>query len=147
MHPTVTAFLRLRSLPRRDGLDDRATVLSLFARFVDELGSGLLVVLMPTLRTRLGLSVEQVAWCFQALATVGAAYGPLANTAGVVLIEGHPDAVGRISGRATVVDTAGALLAPVAVAVVVWGGIDRRGLLAPSRGSRSWATPWRCRVR
>jgi MFS family permease len=181
MYPTFAAFLRLRSLPRRDGLDDRTTVLSLFARFVDELGSGLLIVLMPTLRARLGLSVEQVAWCFQALTTVGAvvepasavavdvvrrrpllvagavgwaaalllaagarsvgwllaafalagaAYGPLANTADVVLIEGHPDAVERISGRATVVDTTGALLAPAAVAVAVWGGIDPRGLLA-----------------
>lgn len=180
MYSTLAALLRLRSLPRRDGLDDRTTVLALFARFADELGSGLLVVLMPTLRTRLGLSVAQVGWCFQALATAGAvveptsaaavdvvrrrpllvagavgwatalllaagassvggllvafalagaAYGPLANTADLVLIEGHPAAVERISSRATVVDTAGALLAPGAVAVALWGGLDPRGLL------------------
>jgi MFS family permease len=180
MYSTLAALLRLRSLPRRDELDDRTTVLALFARFTDELGSGLLVVLMPTLRTRLGLSVAQVGWCFQALATAGAvveplsavavdvvrrrpllvagavgwaaalllaagagsgggvlvafalagaAYGPLANTADVVLIEGHPDAAERISGRATVVDTAGALLAPAAVAVALWAGFDPRGLL------------------
>lgn len=181
MFSRFAAVLRLRALPRGADLDDRATVLTLFARFADELGSGLLVVLMPTLRARLGLSVQQVGWCFQAMfsagvlveplsavaidlvrrrpllvagaagwaaslllaagapnfglllaafALAGAAYGPLANTADVVLVEGHPDAVERISSRSTALDTIGALLAPGAVAVAGWAGLDERVVLA-----------------
>lgn len=181
MFSRFAAVLGLRALDRRDHLDDRATVLTLFARFTDELCSGLLVVLMPTLRRRLGLTVQQVGWCFQAMysvgalvepvsgvlidlvrrrpllvagatawgaallvaagadgfgwlvaacALVGAAYGPLANTADVVLIDAHPDAVERIASRSTALDTVGALLAPGAVALAGWGGVDERFLLA-----------------
>lgn len=180
MFSRVAVALRLRALGRRDHLDDRATVLLLFARFVDELGSGLLVLLVPTLRARLGLSVPQVGWCFQVMASVGAvvepvaglaidhvrrrpllaggaaawaaalllaagatsfgwllaafalvgaAYGPLANTADVVLVEAHPRSAERIASRSTVLDTTGALLAPAAVAAGAAAGLDTRVLL------------------
>lgn len=181
MFARLAVLLRLRALGRRDGLDDRATVLSLFARFTDELCSGLLVIVMPVLRSRLGLTVAQVGWCFQALSSAGAvveplsgaaidlarrrpllvfgaaawgtalllaaraptygwlltafafagvAYGPLANTADVVLVEAHPDAVERIAGRSTALDTLGALLAPAGVAVAAWANVDEGVLLA-----------------
>ena len=181
MFSKLAVLLRLRPLPRRADLDDRATVLTLFARFTDELASGLLIVLMPTLRTRLGLTVQQIGWCFQAMFSVGAlvepfsgaaidlirrrpllvggaagwagalllaagapgfgwllaafglagaAYGPLANTADVVLVEGHPAAVERISSRSTALDTVGALLAPGSIALAGWAGLDGRLLLA-----------------
>jgi MFS family permease len=180
MFPRVARILGLASLHRRSDLDDRATVLALFARFTDELASGLLVVLMPTLRARLGLSIAQVGWLWQALFStaaivepvagaaidvvrrrpllvwgalgwgaalllaagapdfgwmlaafvlIGLTSGPLAHTADVVLVEAHPDAVERIASRSTVLDTVGALLAPAAVAVAAWLGVDHRVLL------------------
>lgn len=170
-------------LPRAEGIDDRATALSMFARFTDEFGAGLLLVLMPTFRARLGLSVVQVGWLLQALYStaaliepvagaavdvvrrrpllvwgalgwaaalvlaagatsfawllaafilVGASSGPLAHTADVVLVEAHPDAVERITSRTTVLDTAGALLAPGVIAVGLWSGVDHRALLGVS---------------
>jgi MFS transporter, FSR family, fosmidomycin resistance protein len=176
----LTRVLGVSSLRRADGLDDQATVLAMFARFTDEVGSGLLLVLTPTFRARLGLSVVQVGWLLQALfstaalvepvagaaidvvrrrpllvwgalgwaaalllaagapsfgwllaafALVGVASGPLAHTADVVLVEGHPDAVERITSRTTVLDTFGALLAPAAVALAGWSGVDDRALL------------------
>jgi MFS family permease len=162
-------------------VDDRAAVLTLVARFVDEVCSGLLLVLMPTLSGRLGLSVQQVGWCFQALSSVGAvtdplaglaidhlrrrpllvwgaagwaaalllaagaggfgwllagfalagaASGPLAHTADVVVLEAHPATVDRVSSRSTWLDTLGALAAPSAVAIASWLGVDGRILLA-----------------
>jgi MFS family permease len=182
----LTRVLRLESMARLDGLDDRATVLALFARFTDEVASGLLLVLMPTFRVRLGLSVVQVGWLWQALfstaalveplagaaidvlrrrpllvwgavgwaaalllaagapsfgwllaafALVGVASGPLAHTADVVLVEAHPDAVERITNRSTVLDTTGALLAPAAVAMAGWSGVDHRVLLVITGGA------------
>jgi MFS transporter, FSR family, fosmidomycin resistance protein len=176
----MTRILGLRSLARSGDLDDRATVLAMFARFTDEVGSGLLLVLLPTFQSRLRLSVVQVGWLLQALfstaalvepvagaaidvvrrrpllvwgatgwaaalllaagapgygwllaafALVGVASGPLAHTADVVLVEAHPTAVERITSRTTVLDTTGALLAPAAVAVAGWSGIDDRALL------------------
>jgi MFS transporter, FSR family, fosmidomycin resistance protein len=176
----MTRILGLRSLARADDLDDRATVLAMFARFTDEVGSGLLLVLTPTFQARLRLSVVQVGWLLQALfstaalvepvagaaidvvrrrpllvfgaagwaaalllaagatgfgwllaafALVGVASGPLAHTADVVLVEAHPTAVERITSRTTVLDTTGALLAPAAVAVAGWSGVDDRVLL------------------
>jgi MFS family permease len=161
-------------------------VLALFARFVDELASGLLVVLMPVLRVRFGLSVAQVGWLWQALFSaaavtepstsaavdvmrrrpllvvgalgwgaalllvagapsfawllaafvlVGVVSGPLATTADVVLVEGHPGAVERIVGRSTLLDTVGALLAPTAVAIAAWAGVDHRVLLVGCGGA------------
>jgi MFS family permease len=148
----LARLLGVASLRRVGEVDDRGTVLALFARLTDELASGLLVVLMPTFRTRLGLPVVQVGWLWQVLfstaavvepiagaaidvvrrrpllvwgalgwgaalllaagapsfgwllaafALVGAASGPLAHTADVVLVDGHPDAVERITGRST----------------------------------------------
>lgn len=176
----MTRILGLRSLARSEDLDDRATVLAMFARFTDEVGSGLLLVLTPTFQTRLRLSVVQVGWLLQALfstaalveavagaaidvfrrrpllvwgatgwaaalllaagatsfgwllaafALVGVASGPLAHTADVVLVEAHPTAVERVTSRTTVLDTIGALLAPAAVAVAGWSGVDERVLL------------------
>jgi MFS family permease len=176
----MTRILGLGSLARNEELDDRATVLAMFARFTDEVGSGLLLVLLPTFQTRLRLSVVQVGWLLQALfsaaalvepvagamidvyrrrpllvwgaagwaaalllaagatgfgwllaafVVVGVASGPLAHTADVVLVEAHPTAVERITSRTTVLDTFGALLAPAAVAVAGWAGIDDRVLL------------------
>lgn len=181
MFTWFAAALRLPALPRRSEVTDRATVLALFGRFTDEVCSGLLIVLMPTLRLRFGLSVQQVGWCFQALSSVaaladpisgaaidvvrrrpllvwgaagwggalllaggahhygwllaafalaGAASGPLAQTADVVLVETHPDAVERIASRSTWLDTIGALLAPVAVTLGARAGTDARILLA-----------------
>jgi hypothetical protein len=137
-------------------------------------------VLAPTVRARLGLSLQQLGWCFQVMASVGAvvevsaglaidhvrrrpllvvgaaawsaamllaagadgfgwllaacalagvAYGPLANTADVVLVETHPDEVERVASRSTALDTVGALLAPVSVAVAGAVGVDGRTLL------------------
>jgi predicted MFS family arabinose efflux permease len=185
MFAWLSSRLGLTALDRREDLDDRTTVLVLFARFTDEVTSGLMIVLMPTLRARLGLSVVQAGWCFQALFTVaavvepvagaaldlmrrrplivwgaagwgaslllaagapsfgwlvaafavaGAASGPLAHTADVVLIEGHPGAVERIQGRSTQIDTIGALLAPGAVAAAGWLGVDQRAVLVVAGG-------------
>lgn len=181
MFPWMARKLRLPALPRRPELDERAAVLVLFGRFVDEVASGVLLVLMPVLRRRLGLSVTQVGWCFQALHSVaavvepvsgaaidvvrrrpllvweafgwagalllaagapsfgwlvgafalaGAASGPLAHTADVVLIEAHPGREERIQSRSTTIDTVGALLAPAAVALFAWAGFEQRLLLA-----------------
>jgi MFS transporter, FSR family, fosmidomycin resistance protein len=178
--------LGLGAIPRAPGIDDRATVLALFARFTDELASGFLVVLMPVFRARLRLSVTQVGWLWQVLfsvaavvepvagaavdvvrrrpllvwgavgwgaalvlaagapsfgwllaafALVGVASGPLAHTADVVLVETHPGAEERIANRSTVLDTTGALLAPAAVAVAAWAGVDTRLLLVVSGGA------------
>lgn len=155
-------------------------MLTLVARFVDEICSGLLLVLMPSLAARLGLSVQQVGWCFQALTSVGAvvdplagvaidhlrrrpllvwgaagwaaalllaagagsfgwllagfalagaASGPLAHTADVVVLEAHPITADRVSSRSTWLDTLGALSAPAAVAIASWLGADVRLLL------------------
>lgn len=186
MFAWLSRKMGLTALGRQEDLDDRTTVLVLFARFTDEVASGLLVVLMPSLRGQLGLTVVQAGWCFQTLfavaavvepiagaaldlvrrhpylvwgaagwaaslllaagapgfgwllagfALAGAASGPLAHTADVVLIEGHPDAVERIQGRSTTIDTIGALLAPVAVAAAGWLGIDERLVLAAAGGA------------
>lgn len=180
MFPLLATLLGLRSLPRDPDTDDRSVTLALGARFLDELLSGLPVVLMPTIRSRLGLRLADVglayqlldvtaavaepvngvlidvtdrrwllAWgaaaCGVATVVVGAAQagvlvvvglavyglgsGPLAHTGDVVLIESHPDAVDRVSTRSTVVDTIGALLAPVLVAVTAWHGDAWRVLL------------------
>lgn len=181
MYGWMTRLLGVRGMRRREGVDDRAAVLALFGRFVDELASGLLLVLMPTLQARLGLSVTQVGWLLQALegaaavvepataaaidvvrrrpllvvgaigwavalllvagassytwlllafAVVGMTSGALALTTDVLLVEMHPGAEERIGARQTMLDTVGALLAPVAVAATSWAGADARLPLA-----------------
>jgi MFS transporter, FSR family, fosmidomycin resistance protein len=77
----MTRLLGVRSLPRSEDLDDRATVLAMFARFTDEVGSGLLLVLMPTFQARLRLSVVQVGWLLQALFSAAALVEPVAGAA------------------------------------------------------------------
>ncbi len=176
MYHFLARALGLRNLARRDEFDERAAVLTLFGRFADEVAAGLVIVLMPTLRARLGLSVTQVGWCFQALYSVGAVTDPiigtaldltrrrpwlvwgaagwggalliaagapsfgwlvaafalagatsgaLANTADVVLIDGHPTDAERVQGRSTSLDTIGALLAPTSVAIAGTAGVDQ----------------------
>ncbi len=62
-------------------------------------------------------------------AIYGLASGPLAHTADVVLIEAYPDAPDRIYARATLVDTLGALLAPLLVSIAILAGVEWRMLL------------------
>lgn len=61
-----------------------------------------------------------------AFALYGLGSGPLAHTADVVLVEAHPAAPDRIFTRATVLDTAGAMLAPLLVTIAIWGGLSWR---------------------
>lgn len=172
--------LKIDSLPRADGVSDRVVLLSLAARFMDELLSGLPTVLMPTIRAQFGLSYTQVSLLGLALsyaaaiiepingllidlwkrpwlmafgaagiglgtaviglaptlaillpgfAIYGLASGPLAHTADVVLVEAYPKAPDRIYTRATLLDTVGALLAPLSVTISIWMGLNWRWLL------------------
>jgi fucose permease len=77
----LAGLVGVRAIPRRDDVSDRAAVLALFGRFVDELASGLPLVLMPTLQRRLGLTVAQVGWCLQALYGVAAIVEPFSAAA------------------------------------------------------------------
>lgn len=173
----VARRIGIGAIGRRRDVGEGAAVLALFGRFVDELASGLPLVLLPTLQRRLGLSVAQVGWCLQALSgaaavvepvsavaidvvrrrpllvwgalgwavsllmvagapsygwllaafvVAGIGSGPLAHTSDVLLVEMYPGAEERIGARQTLLDTTGALLAPVAVAVVGWAGGDLR---------------------
>lgn len=63
-------------------------------------------------------------------ALYGLGSGPLAHTADVVLVEAHPAAPDRIFARATLFDTMGALLGPLAVTAVGILGLDWRWLMA-----------------
>jgi MFS family permease len=65
-----------------------------------------------------------------AFAIYGLGSGPLAHTADVVNVEAYPDDPERAFGRATSLDTVGALLAPALVAVTGWLHLDWRALLA-----------------
>lgn len=85
----VARRLGVRSIHRREDVTDRAVVLALFGRFVDELASGVPLVLMPTLRTRLGLTVAQVGWCLQAMYAVAAVVEPVA-AAGIDVVRRRP---------------------------------------------------------
>jgi predicted MFS family arabinose efflux permease len=80
--------------------------------------TGLSILLMGLAPTFLLLLV--------AFACYGLGSGPLAHTADVVLVEAHPQAPDRIVTRATVLDTIGALLAPLLVAASFWGGLSWR---------------------
>jgi MFS transporter, FSR family, fosmidomycin resistance protein len=108
MFPRFARALRLTSLQRRSDLDDRATVLALFARFTDELASGLLIVLMPTFRARLGLSVTQIGWLWQALFSTAAVVEPIAGAA-IDLVRRRPLLVwGALGWGASLLIAAGA---------------------------------------
>jgi MFS family permease len=172
--------LKIKSIPRREDVSDRVMVMSLAARFTDEILSGLPTVLMPTIRATLKLSYVQVSllslilnsvaavvepiagllidiwkrpWLMAggaaiigiATAVMGAAptflilavgfgiygigSGPLAQTADVVMVEAYPDAPSRIYARSTLIDTVGALLAPLLVSITIWLNLSWRWLM------------------
>ena len=172
--------LKPEPIPRAEGVSTRAVNLGLLGRFTDELFSGLPLVLMPSIRTRVGFSYTQIGVLWLTLSYVaavvepisgllidvwrrhrllawgaagsgialvvigvapsylllligfalyGAASGPLAHTADVVLVEAHPDAPARIYARSTLLDTFGALLGPLTVTVGIWAGLDWRWIL------------------
>lgn len=62
-------------------------------------------------------------------AIYGLASGPLAHTADVVLVEIYPTAPERITTRSVLLDTLGALLAPLSVSLAFWLGLEWRWLL------------------
>ncbi|MCB0020759.1 MAG: MFS transporter, partial [Anaerolineales bacterium] len=64
----------------------------------------------------------------------GIGSGPLAHTADVVLVESHPAAPDRIYARSTMIDTIGALLPPIMVAVTFWLELPWRSLLVVNGG-------------
>lgn len=76
-----------------------------------------------------------------AFAMYGLGSGPLAHTADVVNIEAYPDDAERAFGRATSLDTIGALLAPALVAATGWLHLDWRVLLA-TLGAATLAYAW-----
>lgn len=172
--------LKIQSIPRREDVSDRVMAVSLAARFMDEILSGLPSVLMPTIRATLRLSYVQVSLLSLALnyvaaviepiagllidiwkrpwlmaggaaviglatAVMGAAptfailvlgfglygigSGPLAHTADVVMVEAYPNAPSRIYARSTVIDTFGALLAPLLVSITLWLNLSWRWLM------------------
>lgn len=172
--------LKIDSIPRREDVSNRVMSVSLAARFMDEILSGLPAVLMPTIRATFRLSYVQVSllslvlnyvaaviepiagllidiwkrpWLMAggaaviglATAVMGAAptfgilllgfaiygigSGPLAHTADVVMVEAYPDAPSRIYARSTVIDTFGALLAPLLVSITLWLNLSWRWLL------------------
>jgi MFS family permease len=62
-------------------------------------------------------------------AIYGMASGPLAHTADVVLVEAYPNSPDRIYSRSTLIDTIGALLAPLLVSITFWINLDWRWLM------------------
>ncbi|MGH9164937.1 MAG: MFS transporter, partial [Acidimicrobiales bacterium] len=77
-----------------------------------------------------------------AFAVYGLGSGPLAQTADVVNLEAYPDDPERAFGRATSIDTVGAMLAPALVAVTGWLHVDWRIVLAGLGGGAlgyAWA--------
>ncbi len=170
----LKTLLHWQPIPRRAGASRRLVGLMLVARFLDEWWVGLLLILMPVIRTDLGLSYAQVSvllasfgWAgwvadpatglaadvyprrplmaASAAATAGVllvlsgadAFGvlllvclgysiavtPPATIADAVLVEAHPDAPGRIMARQTLIDTVGALLAPLTASLLAVLGI------------------------
>lgn len=85
------------------------------------LGTGLSLVVI-------GVAPDYV-WLIAGFALYGTASGPLAHTADVVLVESHPEDPARIVARGTVLDTIGALLGPLLVALGFWLGLDWRWML------------------
>lgn len=86
------------------------------------LGTGLALVVI-------GVAPDYL-WLVAGFAIYGAAAGPLAHTADVVLVEAHPDASSRIFARASLLDIIGALLGPLLVTSGLWLGIDWRWIVA-----------------
>ena len=96
------------------------------------LGLGLAVIL---------IGAAPAFWMLMAgFALYGLASGPLAHTGDVVLVDAHPEAPERIFARSTLVDTVGALLAPILVALAFWANLNWRVLLiAGGAGSLVYA--------
>ncbi len=64
-----------------------------------------------------------------AYALYGAAGGPLTHTGDVLVVEAYPNAPDRAYSRSVLIDTVGAALAPLLVALVFWLGLPWRWLL------------------
>jgi fucose permease len=62
-------------------------------------------------------------------ALYGIGSGPLAHTADVVMVEAYPEAPSRIYARSTLIDTLGALLAPLLVTITIWLDLPWRWLM------------------
>jgi MFS family permease len=59
----------------------------------------------------------------------GIGSGPLAHTADVVMVEAYPDAPSRIYARSTIIDTLGALLAPLLISITILLNLSWRWLM------------------
>ncbi|MEM7128625.1 MAG: MFS transporter [Chloroflexota bacterium] len=59
----------------------------------------------------------------------GLGSGPLAHTGDVVIVEAYPDVPDRAYARSTLIDTVGALLAPLLVTLFFWQGWSWRWLM------------------
>jgi len=70
---------KIEPLPRAKGITDRLVAVAFGGRFMDELLSGLPVVLMPTLRTYFGLSYSQVGLLGLTMSYVAAVVEPVAG--------------------------------------------------------------------
>jgi len=81
------------------------------------MGFGALMIGISTLT--LGVATTFL-WLLLAYALFGLASGPLAHTADVLIVESYPDTPDRAYARSTLIDTTGALLAPLSVALFVW---------------------------
>jgi len=68
-------------------------------------------------------------WLIIAYALFGLASGPLAHTGDVIIVESYPDTPDRAFARSTLIDTTGALLAPLSVTLFVWQGWPWRWLV------------------
>ena len=68
-------------------------------------------------------------WLIVGYVLFGLASGPLAHTGDVVVVESYPTAPERAFARSTLIDTAGALLAPLLVTLFVWQGWSWRWLM------------------
>ncbi len=62
-------------------------------------------------------------------ALYGLGTGPMAHSADILLVETHPDAPERIFARSTLLDTIGALIAPLLVPIGAFIGLEWRWLL------------------
>jgi MFS family permease len=177
---SLRSRLVLHPIPRREDASPRLVWLMLAARFLDEWGIGIFLVLLPTLQDVLGLSYAQIGvllavfgwadWIADPLAGLaadvwprrpifalgalgtgliffgyGAAGGfgpagfvllivlclgysitatPPATISDALLVETHPAAPGRIMARQTLIDTVGALLAPLSVTLLAALSVD-----------------------
>lgn len=81
MSKWLSRRLQLDALGRHPALSERATLLALAARFVDEFASGIVLVLLPTLRRTAGLGVGGIGLLLQVMDLVGGLADPAAGIA------------------------------------------------------------------